>query len=241
MLTVRDEAVSIIENGEYKNTPLDKYLNCGESDFPLLVKLIDAGDKLSIQVHPNKTELWYVIDAEENAQIVYGFKKAVTKSEIREAINNNTLEELLNYATVKPGEFYYIPTGLIHAIGGGILVAEIQQNNNTTYRVYDYGRKQADGTLRELHVDKAIDAIVNFSADIKDTTDYKYFTVQKYITSGNFTIETKDAFSHIICVDGGGSLNLYDSYYVPPHSSFNISSEKSITVLVSTPASKQLT
>ena len=143
--------------------------NCeGFPFFPMLVKLIDAKQDLSVQVHPSdkyalenensfgKTEMWYVVEAEAGAGIYLGFKKDTAREEYEAAIKNNTLTELLNFFEVKAGDCYFIPSGTIHAIGTGCLICEIQQNSNLTYRVYDYGRKDKDGKERELHVDKAL-------------------------------------------------------------------------------------
>jgi mannose-6-phosphate isomerase len=137
--------------------------------IPLLVKLLDATDWLSVQVHPNdaqafelegqprgKTEAWYVIAAEPGAKLVIGVKTDATREQIAEAIRANTLEDLLVYATVKVGDVLFIPAGTIHALGPGILVYEIQQSSDTTYRLYDWGRVGLDGKPRELHIDKSL-------------------------------------------------------------------------------------
>ncbi len=138
-------------------------------EFPVLVKLIDAAQNLSIQVHPNddyarkhenqlgKTEMWYIVDAAPDAFIYYGFKDEISKDELREAIADGSICEKLNKVSVKKGECYFIPAGTMHAIGAGCLIAEVQQNSNVTYRVYDFGRIVADGNPRELHVEKASD------------------------------------------------------------------------------------
>lgn len=127
------------------------------SDFPLLIKLIDARDRLSIQVHPDnayalahegeygKTEMWYVVDCEPGAKLIYGFNRGLTKTEFRQRIQDNTLEEVCNAVPVGKGDVFFIEAGTLHAIGAGILIAEVQQNSNTTYRVSDYGRLGADG------------------------------------------------------------------------------------------------
>ena len=137
--------------------------------FPVLIKLIDAKDNLSIQVHPydeyaqrveheqGKTEAWYVIDCEEGAELIYGFKKEISSQEFEERIMNNTLLDVVNSVPVKKGDLFFIESGTLHAIGKGILLAEVQQNSNSTYRVYDYGRVGADGKPRELHIKKAVD------------------------------------------------------------------------------------
>ncbi|MBR2214823.1 MAG: class I mannose-6-phosphate isomerase [Selenomonadaceae bacterium] len=137
------------------------------SYFPLLIKLIDAKDNLSVQVHPNndyalrvegeygKTEMWYIVDAEPGASLLYGFKETITPEEFARRIEDNTLLEVCNKVPVQKGDVFFIEAGTLHAIGAGILICEIQQNSNTTYRIYDYGRVGSDGKPRQLHVDKA--------------------------------------------------------------------------------------
>lgn len=179
VLSCHQAGHSIIENGEYKGRTLDDVLknegkkflgtNCGKfSDFPILIKLIDAKDNLSVQVHPDdkyalenegeygKTEAWYIVDCDEGAEIIYGFKEDVTSEQFRKSIEDNTLLDYVNRVKVKKGDIFFIEAGTLHAICKGILLAEVQQNSNTTYRVYDYGRLQ-DGKPRELHIEKAID------------------------------------------------------------------------------------
>jgi len=144
--------------------------------FPLLFKIIDAGQRLSVQVHPTdelairygepdpgKTEMWYVLAAEEGAQLMLGLRPGVGKREFREAVQAGRLEQQLNYVTVKAGDAFFLSAGCVHAIGAGIVLAEIQENSDLTYRVYDWGRVGADGKPRELHLDKALTAI-NFDA-----------------------------------------------------------------------------
>jgi len=140
--------------------------------FPLLFKIIDAGQRLSVQVHPGdelairynepdpgKTEMWYVLAAEDGAQLMLGLQPGVGKQEFREAAEAGRLEQQLNYVTVKAGDAFFLPAGSVHAIGAGIVLAEIQENSDLTYRVYDWGRVGADGKPRELHLDKALTAI----------------------------------------------------------------------------------
>ena len=110
--------------------------------------------------------MWYVVDCEEGAQLIYGFKDKISRSEFEERIKNNTLDEVMNYVPVKKGDVFFIKAGTLHAIGKGILIAEIQQNSNTTYRVSDYGRLGADGKPRELHVKKAVDVTVTAAPTI---------------------------------------------------------------------------
>ena len=175
------------EGKTYLGTNCDKYEN-----FPILIKLIDAKDNLSVQVHPDdeyalrvegeygKTEAWYIMDCDEGAEIIYGFKKDITKEEFRKSIEENTLTEYVNRVKVKKGDIFFIEAGTLHAICKGILLAEVQQNSNTTYRVYDYGRLQ-NGKPRELHVEKALDVTSTKALDASgkpmgetiDKGDYK--------------------------------------------------------------------
>ncbi len=179
VLSCHGAGENIIENGDFKGRTLADVLknegrdylgtNCKRfSDFPILIKLIDAKDNLSVQVHPDdkyalehegeygKTEAWYIVDCDDDAEIIYGFRKDVTSEEFRRSIEENTLLEYVNRVKVKKGDIFFIEAGTLHAICKGILLAEVQQNSNTTYRVYDYGRLQ-DGKPRELHIEKAID------------------------------------------------------------------------------------
>ena len=177
-LSCHKDGNSVVADGEFAGLTLAQYIekegksvlgtNCEKfENFPILIKLIDAKDNLSVQVHPNneyaqrvegeygKTEMWYVVDCDEGASLLYGFKHNITKEEFRERIENNTLLEVTNNVPVHKGDVFFIESGTLHAIGKGILIAEIQQNSNTTYRIYDYGRVGKDGKPRELHVEKA--------------------------------------------------------------------------------------
>lgn len=151
--------------------------------FPLLFKLIDANDNLSIQVHPNdevaierhnsygKTEMWYVVDADPGAELIIGFTKDCTKEEYLEALASDKVEDLLQKVEVQKGDVLFIPAGMVHAIGKGIVIAEIQQSSDITYRIYDYNRKDDQGNERELHTEQALD-VINFSAAHHPKTDY---------------------------------------------------------------------
>lgn len=162
------------------------YLRFG-NEFPLLIKLIDANDKLSIQVHPDdklarerdmemgKTEMWYILEAEEGAEIVDGFKESVTKEEYQQYLEMGKLESLLHIEKPQAGDMFFIPAGRVHAIGKGILLAEIQQSSDCTYRIYDYNRPDSDGKLRELHTQEALDAI-DFDGLKDGKTHYTYKT-----------------------------------------------------------------
>lgn len=159
-------------------------------EFPLLIKFIDASDDLSIQVHPDdalakqrhqaygKTEMWYVLDADKGAKLISGFNKEINREEYLQHLQADKLPEILNYEEVATGDVFFIPAGRVHAIGKGILLAEIQQTSDITYRIYDFNRKDASGKLRELHTDLAVDAI--------DYTYYKNYRTS-YIQKVNKT------------------------------------------------------
>ena len=179
-LSCHKDGPCVIANGRYKGMTLNELIEqsgrrilgsgCERfDDFPILIKLIDAHDNLSVQVHPDneyalrvegeygKTEMWYVVDCDDGASLLYGFDHEITKEEFARRIRDNTLLEVTNRVPVKKGDVFFIEAGTLHAIGKGILIAEIQQNSNTTYRVYDYGRVGADGRPRALHIDKALE------------------------------------------------------------------------------------
>ena len=179
-LACHRDGYSVIANGPAEGQTLEAWLSHAGREmlgtnaarfsyFPLLVKLIDAHDDLSVQVHPDddyalriegeygKTEMWYIVDAAPGAELLYGFRREITKEEFRQRIADHTLLDAVCRVPVKKGDVFFIPAGTLHAIGKGILICEIQQNSNTTYRVYDYGRVGADGKLRDLHIDKALD------------------------------------------------------------------------------------
>ena len=176
--------ISVIDNGALKGTSLQTLIEQAPeallgravykrfgTDFPLLIKFIDAAQDLSIQVHPDdalakarhnsfgKTEMWYIMEADPNASIIIGFNRNVSKEEYQSHLENKTLSQLLNYEKVSHGDMFFIPAGKIHAIGAGVLLAEIQQTSDITYRVYDFDRKDKHGNYRELHTELALDAI----------------------------------------------------------------------------------
>jgi len=240
-LTVHPEGNSKILNGPYAGMTLGDYLGVGANttDFRIMIKLIDAADKLSIQVHPVKTEMWYIIDAEPGASIVYGLKEKFNEPKFRAALAEGKVEELLNYVPVKPGEVYFIPQGLVHAIGAGILIAEIQQNSNVTYRVYDYNRRQKDGSLRQLHVDEAMGVIRDFTEEEIEAARFsvpcerdetllascELFRVNKYKVNGSLEYKAaEDEYANVLCLSGSGTLTAFGkteelaigySYFVP--------------------------
>lgn len=234
-LSCHHDGLSIIDG---MDIPLVEYLanhpeamgeNCKKSDdFPILIKLIDARDNLSVQVHPNekyavehegehgKTEMWYIIDCEPDSSIIYGFKDKITKKEFRQAIENNTLLDKVNVVPVHKGDVFMIKAGTLHAIGKGILVAEIQQSSNVTYRVYDYSRD------RELHIDKALDvtkrsplSIPEQNHDGKLIARCKYFRVYKENIYGDSKWHSgKKSFTHVLILDGEGKIwSHYDEFF----------------------------
>ena len=179
-----EDNISVVSNGILADNDLQELIEVymGELvgdhvyekfgiEFPLLIKYIDANDDLSIQVHPDdetakerhnaygKTEMWYMVDAEKAASLVLGFNQEIDKNTYLQALHQNKLMDLLNVQKVKKGESFFIPAGLVHAIGKGCFIAEIQQTSDITYRIYDYNRKDANGNTRELHTDLATDVI----------------------------------------------------------------------------------
>lgn len=169
---------SCITNGIYKGKCLEEFYNatrqslfncCQGASFPILLKFIDAAENLSVQIHPDqdyaikhglgwcgKTECWYVLDAVKGAQLVIGFKNRVTTDDIRYAIKNGSLKEILNFVDIKPGEVYFIPAGTVHAILGGSLIYEVQEPSDVTFRLYDWERKDHSGKYRELHIEESV-------------------------------------------------------------------------------------
>lgn len=223
---------SFVTNGEYAGKTLQEYIdlagrevlgtNCRRFDeFPVLIKFIDAKDNLSIQVHPDnayalknehqygKTEMWYVVDCEEGAYLYYGFNREVSKEEFAERIKNNTLLEVLNPVKVKKGDVLFIESGTIHAIGKNILIAEIQQNSNVTYRVYDYGRVGADGKPRALHVKQALEVMRRTPPEQHDFSPHlakcDYFTVD-VVAGGHTGTADETSFVSLLITEGEGRL-----------------------------------
>ena len=225
-------------------SPKQTGTNCADFPyFPALVKLIDAKQDLSVQVHPSdeyalsrglgygKTEMWYVVDAEPGACLYIGFDRELDDGEIKKAVSGGTLQDYLNKIEVKPGDAYLIPAGTVHAIGAGCLICEIQQNSNITYRLYDYGRTDKNGNKRELHTDQAM-AVINKKAGVirasnAETEDglllfaSKYFTAYRLDTDGEKTVKAdKGSFRCLTCVSGEGALDgekisAGDSFFIP--------------------------
>ncbi|WP_288955666.1 type I phosphomannose isomerase catalytic subunit [uncultured Polaribacter sp.] len=214
---------------EYKSDLLgEKIYNHFGEKFPLLIKFIDAKEALSIQLHPHddlakkrhnslgKTEMWYVMQADKDASLIVGFQKEVTPEKYLYHLENKTLTDILNIDKVKKGDVYFIPTGRVHAIGSGVLLAEIQQTSDITYRIYDWDRPNSDGTYRELHTEEALEAI-DYSAKESYKTNYTkqqnssseivscpYFTTNVLPLMGKIALNhsDKDSFVIYICVDG---------------------------------------
>ena len=196
--------------------------------FPLLIKLIDAKGDLSVQVHPSdayalehegeygKTEMWYVLDCDPGAALYYGFKESVSREEYEKAINENRLCDILRRVEVKKGDVFFIPAGTVHAIGAGMLICEVQQNSNTTYRVYDYGRRDKDGNTRPLHIEKALAvSCLDKSPELPEIgdedgavlADCEYFSVKNRIICGSGSVGvSKNSFVSLIVTSGSGTL-----------------------------------
>jgi mannose-6-phosphate isomerase len=244
-LSTVDNDISVVVNGAFEglnlNQLIEKYptevlgiktIQYFGNNFPLLFKFIDAKEDLSIQVHPNdalakerhnsfgKTEMWYVMQADDNARLVVGFKDKTNKKEYQEHLENKTLVAVLNEAPVKEGDAFFLETGTVHAIGAGVLIAEIQQTSDITYRLYDWDRVDANGVGRELHTDLALDAI-NF----EPTNTKLYYEVVKnksvnlvecpFFKTNILQIsdiynwkKTKESFTVLMCTEGSFTINM---------------------------------
>ncbi|MFS4456790.1 type I phosphomannose isomerase catalytic subunit [Maribacter sp. 2304DJ31-5] len=237
--------VSVVANGNLANISLQELIDqnpqalLGKSvvdrfgtDFPILIKFIDAKKDLSIQLHPNdelakkrhgsfgKTEMWYIMDADPEAELIVGFNKNVTKAEYSKSLEEDKLLELLNYEPVKEGDTFFINTGKVHAIGAGVLLAEIQQTSDITYRVFDFNRKDKNGNLRELHTELALDAIDyekkdDFKVKYDNAMEASNFMVDCPYFKTNFLNLTKDffidatdrdSFTIYMCVGGNAKV-----------------------------------
>ena len=241
-LSTHKDGQSVVVTGPHAGKKLTEYIEILGKDalgtkgkafefFPILIKFIDAKGNLSIQVHPDneyalrvekeygKTEMWYILDCEEGASLYYGTNREITKEEFRERIEDNTILEVLKKVPVHKGDVFFIEAGTIHAIGEGIVICEIQQNSNTTYRVYDFGRVGADGKPRQLHIDKAIDVsnLTPLESDFKPQGEWEtyngykralmasceYFTTYIYEVDSEAVVDVDDeSFASIVIVDG---------------------------------------
>ena len=234
MLSCHPDGASIITGGEFDGKTLADYIslrgakilgtNCQHfKEFPVLIKFIDAKQNLSVQVHPDdeyalthenqlgKSEMWYVIDAEENSVLYCGFNKKISRDEFVARIKNNSLVEVLDAVPAKKGDVIFIPAGTIHAVGKGVLIAEIQQNSNVSYRIYDYGRN------RPLHIAQALD-VTNLNPLDERGKNYPhvaacdYFVVDKLNLDGEILSEAQGVvdektFLNVLILDGNGKIS----------------------------------
>ena len=239
--------ISVVANGELKGFSLkdllneykakfvgDKIYREFDADFPLLIKFIDAKTELSVQLHPNdelaqqrhnsfgKTEMWYIMQADKGAKINVGFKESISKEDYIARLEEGRIVELLNFEEVKKGDSFFINTGKVHAIGAGVLLAEIQQTSDVTYRIYDWDRTDDEGNSRELHTALAIDAIdfekkddfkLNYKRAANTSSEVascKYFTTNYLPVKGdiNKDYSNLDSFVIYMCVGGNGTISV---------------------------------
>ena len=236
-LSCHKDGESVVSGGEFEGKTLSQVIyilgkeilgtNCSRfEEFPILIKLIDAKRALSIQVHPDneyalknenqygKTEMWYILEADEGAFLYEGFDHEISKEEFEQRIKNNTLTDVLHKAYVKKGDVIFIKPGTLHAIGEGILIAEIQQSSNVTYRIYDYGRVGADGKPRELHIDKALDVTklvppTPYVSKDGHLVSCEYFQVDSVELGGDSASldVDKSSFLNILAVEGCATVS----------------------------------
>lgn len=230
-LSFCQDSPSVIANGEHAGktlfsvaTEADWGKNCEKfSRFPTLVKFIDAQRILSVQVHPSdefalkkenqlgKTEMWYILEAEEDAALLLGLNCDMTQEQFLQAVNDKTITERMNRVVVHPGETYFVPSGTLHAIGAGVTLIEIQQNSTLTYRVYDFDRVDDKGNRRELHLEKALQVVNLNKYQVPDPHrdcflgGCKYFSAYRH--SGAMQLYNPDSFTSVSVVNGEISLN----------------------------------
>ena len=204
------------------------------TQFPILIKFIDAKQPLSIQVHPDdayaqaveheygKNEMWYIMECAQDAGIYCGFQRDTTREEVEARVKDNTIEEILHWIPVKKGDAFYIQAGTAHAIGAGTVICEIQQSSNSTYRLYDYGRRDKAGNLRELHLDKALDVLdykkyeephgdncFKGALRRRQLVRCPYFKSALYDVEDETEIElSKDTFLSVVCIEGSGTAQV---------------------------------
>lgn len=245
-ISASEEDISIVSEGFLEGNDLNDLIEIYMGDlvgdkvfekfglqFPLLIKFIDAADNLSIQVHPDdtlaaqrhnsfgKTEMWYVLQAESGSKLISGFKNPLDKNSFSKLIKSGEIESSLNFEKVKKGDVFFIPSGRVHSIGAGILLAEIQQTSDITYRIFDFNRRESSGNLRELHIEDALDAIdfrvmdayktsyprldnktVNLVDCLYFTTNLMHFDIPVEKDSGFI-----DSFIIYMCTEGSGEIN----------------------------------
>ena len=245
-LSLHKEGSSIIDSGEQKGQLLADVLtkeDCGPKCdkfefFPTLIKLIDAKRELSVQVHPSdeyalknyhsfgKTEMWYILEATPGAGIYLGFNKDTTKEEVKQRIKDNTLVDILNFIDVRPGDCYFVKSGTVHAIGGGITLFEVQQNSALTFRLYDWGKLDMDGKPRELHIKQSLKVLdykkfepTKFDRPLLGECDY--FSTSEHLVAEKSKISANmGSFISLTFVEGSGKLNdiTYkkgDTFFIP--------------------------
>lgn len=248
--------ISVVANGEFEGQNLKQLLSQYGTEivgvrnyerfgneFPLLIKFIDARQDLSIQVHPNdelaakrhnskgKTEMWYVVSADEGAKLCSGFSKSVTPAEYEASVADNKIMEILQQYDIHVGDLFFLPAGRVHSIGAGAFIAEIQQTSDITYRIYDFNRRDANGNLRELHTELAKDAI-DYTVEADYRTHYEpkndaetpliscpYFTTSLYDLTRNYTLDisARDSFEIVICLEGAAIIVDDEGYEVAVH------------------------
>ena len=244
-LSVRKGSSSIIDSGEFKDRPLDEVLTEQDvgpiqdrfSYFPLLIKLIDAQDNLSVQVHPNdeyalknehqygKTEMWHIISHDEGSGLYVGLNKDYSKEEIAYSLNDGSILEKLNFIPVQDGDTFLIKSGTIHAIGKGVRLIEIQQNSDLTYRLFDYLRKDKDGNYRELHINKALEVIDYHKYDTKQNkgpvlADTPFFHVERKEVNNELHLKADSSFLSFTFIKGEGMVDdipyhQFDTFFLP--------------------------
>ncbi len=244
-ISAHPNGCSVINQGSYEGMRLDDlyelhpelFGNPDQEKFPLLVKILDANDWLSVQVHPDdafglanegeygKTECWYILEADPGAEIIY-VHKATSKDQLDQLIDQQDWDGLLRKVSVKKGDFFFVPSGTIHAIGPGILILEIQQSSDTTYRIYDFDRKDANDQLRELHLDKAkqVISVDNPVAEPQVVTEEAgtrmtqlvtsdFFTVEKWEISESARLDPQNHYKLISIIDGQGQMEAEGQLY----------------------------
>ncbi|MFB7141952.1 mannose-6-phosphate isomerase, class I [Gottfriedia sp. NPDC056225] len=241
-ISAHENGPSVVANGECKGLTLSElwtqqrhlFGNLEGEKFPLLTKILDAKDDLSVQVHPNdtyaqinengelgKTECWYVLDCEEDAELVLGHN-AQSKAEFLSTVEENKWDEVLRRVKIKPGDFFYIPSGTVHAICKSTLILETQQNSDTTYRLYDYDRRDDNGNLRELHIEKSMDVIIFPHVDanpvrneyqqegtlITEFINNEFFSVERWKVTATTNLSNNNPFILASVVEGAGSISI---------------------------------
>ena len=256
-LSVKDDHSSQLENGDYLNNVITKADIGPVADrfpfFPILVKLIDAKENLSVQVHPSddyalknlnsfgKTEMWHILSADKGSGLYVGLNKDYSKEEIEAKLKDNTILDALNFFEVKPGDTFLINAGTIHAIGAGVRLIEIQQNSDITYRLYDYLRKDKNGNYRELHIEQALKVIdyrkyQQEQPNKEYLEDTPYFRVKKVVLDKELTLKAdKDSFITFTFISGKGKVDdieykTYDTFFLPYGKSCKIKGEGTLII-----------